>query len=588
MLIVSKGIFSAEGVQFPWPEYGKVARTGEKIVYGKFLVILAAGLLAFGGQVFAQAHDPRALSADPRTATEQIAPRLEGLGDHSMSVTTSSSDSQYFFDQGLRLTYGFNHSEAMRAFKEAIRLDPNNAMAYWGWALVLGPNINLPMQPEVVPQAYEAMNQAIALKGAVAERERDYIDSLAVRYSADPEQDRAPLDAAYAEAMANLYLQYPDDSDAATLYAASLMNLSPWNYWRGDGSPIPSTQRILSVLEGVIADYPNHAGARHYYIHLVEKERASLAEQAADELALLAPGAGHLVHMPAHIYMRIGRYADSYEANRLASLADESYIAQCQAQGIYPLGYYPHNVHFLVWSAMYQGRSAAALDAARRVYAAIPQNLEGDATRQFEQFISQPLVAMVRFGDWQGVLSEPKPPETARYWTGLWHYARGLARINTAAPTSALNELQTLRSIANEPGIDQYITFLSDAQSLLNIAVEILAGEIESRSGRHDEAISHLERAVRLQETLVYSEPPEWYFPSRHYLGAALLDAEYSEEAEVVYWADLRDHPENGYSLFGLSQALEAQGKDALAEDARTRFDAAWTEADVALTSSRF
>ena len=554
----------------------------------KFLAILTGAFLLSSTQVFAQAIDPRALGADPLTATEQIAPRLEGLGSHTFLVTTSSPESQYFFDQGLRLSYAFNHSEAMRAFKEAIRLDPNNAMAYWGWALALGPNINLVMQPEAVPQAYQAVSRAVALKESATVREQTYIDALALRYSPDLEADRAPLDAAYADAMAALHERYPDDPDAATLYAASLMNLSPWNYWWGDGSPQANTQTVMTVLENVFAEYPNHAGARHYYIHLVEEERPWLAEQAADELALLTPGAGHLVHMPAHIYMRIGRYADSYEANRLASLADESYIAQCQAQGIYPLGYYPHNVHFLVWSAMYQGRRAAALDAARRIFAAIPKNLEGDDTREFEQFISQPLVAMVRFGDWEGVLSEAKPPEEARYWTGIWHYARGLARVNLAEQTAALNELETLRGIANEPGIDQYVTFLSDAQSLLNIAVEILAGEIASKSGRHQEAISHLERAVRQQEALAYTEPPEWYFPSRHYLGAALLDAGYAQEAEVVYWADLRDHPENGYSLFGLTQALQAQGKDALAEDTHTRFQAAWVEADVQLTSSRF
>lgn len=558
------------------------------ITINKVSAVVAVALCCYGPHAFAQFHDPRALDTDPLTATEQIAPVLDGLGEHGFEVTTDSAESQYFFNQGLRLTYGFNHSEALRAFKEAIRLDPNNAMAYWGWALTLGPNINLGMQPYVVLQAYEAMSRAVALNGGVTPRERAYIDALAVRYTDDPEADRTPLDAAYADAMAALHERYPNDPDAATLYAASLMNLSPWNYWRGDGSPGANTRTVMNVLEAAIAEFPDHAGARHYYIHAVEKERPLLAEQAADELARLTPGAGHLVHMPAHIYMRIGRYADSYEANRLASLADEGYIAQCQAQGIYPLGYYPHNVHFLVWSAMYQGRRAAALTAARRVYAAIPANLEGDGIQAFEQFVSQPLVAMVRFGDWEGVLSESRPPETAKYWTGIWHYARGLARANTGDRRSAESELDTLRELAGEPGMDEYITFLSDAQSLLNIAVEILAGEIAANSDSHQEAISHLERAVRLQEGLVYSEPPEWYFPSRHYLGAALLEAGYAGEAAVIYWADLRDHPENGYSLFGLTAALRAQGKDVLAADAQSRFEAAWAEADVELTSSRF
>ncbi len=554
----------------------------------KFLAVVAISTLCCWMQVRAQVHDPRALDSNPLTATERIAPILEGLGDHSLPVTTDSAQSQYFFDQGLRLTYGFNHSEALRAFKEAIRLDSTNAMAYWGWALTLGPNINLPMQPDVVAQAYEAITQSVALKANSSPREQAYIDALAVRYTDDPEADRGPLDAAYAEAMAELHERYPDDPDAATLYAASLMNLSPWDYWRGDGSPQPNTRTVIDVLETVIANYPKHTGARHYYIHAMEKEQALLAEQAADELANLAPGAGHLVHMPAHIYMRIGRYEDSYAANELASRADEGYIAQCQAQGIYPLGYYPHNVHFLVWSAMYQGRQAAALAAARKVYDAIPSDLDGDATRQFEQFISQPLVAMVRFGDWEGVLAEPQPPQDAKYWTGIWHYARGLARANMGEPRRARRELATLTDLAGEQGMDEYITFLSDARSLLNIAVEVLAGEIAANRNRHEEAISHLERAVRLQEGLVYSEPPEWYFPSRHYLGAALLDAGRPAEAEVVYWADLREHPENGYSLFGLSAALRAQGKDVLAAEAASRFETAWAKADVQLTSSRF
>lgn len=554
----------------------------------KLLKIVAFTTSFYGLQATAQVHDPRAIDSDPLTATERIAPVLEGLGEHSLPVTTDNPQSQYFFDQGIRLTYGFNHSEALRAFKEAIRLDPTNAMAYWGWALALGPNINLPMQPDVVAQAYEAMSRAVALKGNVSSREQDYIDALAVRYTSDPEADRVPLDIAYADAMASLHERYSEDPDAATLYAASLMNLSPWDYWRGDGSPRSNTSTVMEVLEHVIENHPEHAGARHYYIHIVEKERPLLAEHAADELATLAPGAGHLVHMPAHIYMRVGRYEDSYEANVLASLADEGYIAQCQAQGIYPLGYYPHNVHFLVWSAMYQGRQAEALVAARRVYDAIPTNLDGDATRQFEQFISQPLVAMVRFGDWEGVLAEPRPPESAKYWTGFWHYARGLAQTNLGEQRRARRELAALTDLANEPGMDKYVTFLSDARSLLNIAVEILAGEISSNRNRHDEAIAHLERAVRLQEGLVYSEPPEWYFPSRHYLGAALLDAGRPAEAEVVYWADLRDHPENGYSLFGLSAALSAQGKEALAAEAASRFEEAWADADTQLTSSRF
>ncbi len=533
-------------------------------------------------------HDPKALDADPFTATSPIAPRLEGLGTYSMPVTTASADSQYFFDQGLRLTYGFNHSEALRAFKEAVRLDRENAMAYWGWALVLGPNINLPMQPEVAEPAYMAIQSAMKLRQGVSEKERILIETLSLRYAEEAVDDRSELDQAYADAMARVYARYPDDVDVATLYAAALMNLSPWDYWDGDGQPYANTRKVMGILEPAMLSSPEHTGSRHYYIHIVEKERAQLGERAADELALLAPGAGHLVHMPSHIYMRIGRYADSYTANDLASVADEGYIAQCRAQGIYPLGYYPHNVHFLVWSAMYLGRSEDALQAARKVHGSIPAAITGDGLRSFEQFLSQPIVAMVRFGMWDKVLEEPRPPATSKYWTGIWHYARGLAFINMGERNKARKELGIVRKLAAEEGMDTYVTFASDARSLLNIAAAILAGDIASRRGNHDEAVAQLSRAVRLQDALTYSEPPEWYFPSRHYLGAVLLEAGRPGEAEVVYWQDLREHPENAYALLGLSQALAAQGRHEQASDFMVRFKQAWGDADVELDSSRF
>ena len=343
---------------------------GKLVVFG----LLCGPLLAH-----ATIHDPRAIEADPAASTEPIAPRLDGLGDHSVNVTTASADSQYFFDQGLRLTYGFNHSEALRSFKEAIRLDPNNAMAYWGWALVLGPNLNLPMQDAVAEQAYAAVQAAMALRESVTARERAYIEALAQRYAPTAPASRADLDKAYADAMAQLVAAYPDDLDATTLYAAALMNLSPWNYWRKDGRPLANTETLIAALEGVIARNPKHPGALHYHIHAVEAVHPTSGERSADALAPLMPGAGHMVHMPSHIYMRVGLYADAYAVNRLASQADSAYIAQCNAQGIYPLNYYPHNLHFLVWAAMFQGRSEAALLGARVVKSKIPVDMHGNA-----------------------------------------------------------------------------------------------------------------------------------------------------------------------------------------------------------------
>jgi len=549
--------------------------------------LLITLLLVLSVTAQAQIHDPRALAADPATASSPIAPVLDGLGEHSHKVT-ASSESQAFFNQGLRLTYGFNHSEALRAFKEAIRLDPNNAMAYWGWALVLGPNLNLPMVPDVVPQAYQAIQKAMALKDQVSTAEQAYINALATRYSSDPEADRAALDRSYAAAMADLAAAAPEDADANTLYAASLMNLSPWDYWYPDGTAKPDTPNILGSLERAMELDPDHPGALHYYIHAVEARHPQLGEPKADRLVDLMPAAGHMVHMPSHIFMRVGRYADSYQANYLASLADERYIAACKAQGLYALGYYPHNVHFLAWSAMYQGRSKATLAAARRVADKVPEGLDSNTWAAFETFLGQPLYTMVRFGLWDTLDAESAPPEGARYLTGVWHYAQGMAAVHRGRIRNAQRSLRSLKRHRKSLLDEEYYIGFAAAPLLLEIAGEVLEGEIAARRGRYEDAIGKLERAVRLQDTLTYNEPPDWYFPVRHILGAVLMEAELPAEAAVVYWEDLKNHPDNGYALFGLRQALEAQGKTDLAEMVNGKFEAAFNQADVVLTSSRF
>jgi len=555
------------------------------ILFSAFLLL--ASVMTAGAQI----HDPRAIKADPATAQGPIAPRLDGLGDHHFPVTTTnpaSQSSQYFFDQGLRLTYGYNHSEALRAFKEAVRLDPGNAMAYWGWALVLGPNLNLPMLPDVVPQAYAAIRAAVSLTDSVSFKERDLIEALAQRYTSDPEAPRTELDLAWSDALGQLVIKYPDDLDIATLYAASLMNLNPWNYWTRDGQPRDNTDTLITTLQSVIERDPQHPGALHYHIHAVEARHPEWAEVSADTLGGLMPGAGHMVHMPSHIYMRLGRYADSYDANLRASLADEAYITQCRAQGLYPLGYYPHNVHFLAWSAMFQGRKQAAIAASRKVAEKVPADLGSDTWLLYQTFLGQPLYTMVRFGMWDEILNEPQPPEQARYLNGIWHYARGLAYVNTGSRRKAGTELKRLRAIRSNPDSeDEYVGF-GHVPTLLTIATEILAAEITAERHRYDTAIAHLERAVRLQDSLPYNEPPDWYFPVRHYLGAVLLEAGYPVEAEIVYWQDLRKSRDNGYALFGLAQALEAQNQTEQLADVQSRFQRAWADADIELTSSRF
>ena len=538
----------------------------------------------------AKIHDARALVADPAQAKGPIAPELKGLGDYHFAVTTQKPESQQFFDQGLRLTYAFNHSEALRAFKEAARLDPGNAMAYWGWALVLGPNLNLPMVPEVAPQAYRAIQKAVSLKGKVSARERAYIEAMAQRYTDRSTSDRTPLDLAYARAMAKLVKNYPDDFDAATLYAASLMNLNPWDYWNLDGSPKGYTEEILMTLQSVVDRNPRHAGALHYYIHVVELRHPKRGEQYADMLADLMPGAGHIVHMPSHIYMRVGRFADSYEANRLAVEADEGYITQCRSQGIYPLNYYPHNIHFMAWSAMSLGNPEKALAAARKIVQKVPPELSANKNvwALYETFLSQPMFVMVRFGMWEEMLAEPKPDLESEFMTGIWHYGRALAYIHTNRITEAHRELRPLRAAKEAMGnVEHYIGF-STAETLLTIAHEVVKGKLAYAEGHTLEGLAHLERAVRLEDGLRYNEPPDWYFPVRHFLGAMLLDAGRPNEAEVVYAADLRKNPENGYSLFGLKIALEQQGKHEDALAITKRFDRAWAGATHKLTSSQF
>jgi tetratricopeptide (TPR) repeat protein len=387
--------------------------------------------------------------------------------------------------------------------------------------------------------------------------------------------------------MRALHEAYPRDDNIATLYAASLMNLSPWDYWHGDGSPRENTRVIAATLEAAIERDPEHTGAIHYYIHLVEAVHPRRAEHAAGVLGDLAPKAGHLVHMPAHIYMRLGRYQDSHEQNIKAVEADEGYISSCRAQGVYPLGYYPHNIHFMVWSAMFEGRSAEALALARKVAGKIPDHVDERNWGAYELFRSQPYSTMVRFGMWDEILAEPRPLERAPYLTGIWHYARALAylyRDDAARARREWAELEVTRENIEAMPDDKR----GDYPKLLTIASEIVQGEMSAKSGRPIEALPHLERALRLQESLLYTEPPAWYFPVRHVLGAVLIEAGYPDEAEAVYWTDLRQYPDNGYALFGLERSLRAQGKDGEAEAAAERFERAWARADVKLTTSRF
>jgi tetratricopeptide (TPR) repeat protein len=524
-------------------------------------------------------------SYDAPSPTGQVAPRLQKLGTHRFPVTTRSQQAQLFIDQGVNLAYGFNHAEAGRAFREAARLDPECAMAYWGQALVLGPNINAPMAPEDEPKAHELAQKAMALRSKASEREQAYIDALAKRYSGSEKPDRKALDLAFANAMREVRKRHPDDLDAATIFAEALMDLRPWNYWAPDGRPYPETAEAVEIIESVLKRNPNHPGAAHYYIHLVEATKSpERAEEAADRLLSLMPGAGHMVHMPSHIYIRIGRYGDASLSNELAVQADEEYITQCRAQGLYPLAYYPHNIHFLWAAATMEGRSVKAIEAARKTASKISAEDIKKLTI-LQTFVAVPYYALTRFGKWDEILKEPSPSNDTPFLKAIWHYARGTALAATGKFRDAGRELESLRKIAARPEVAKLSASFSSntAGTILAVAVETLAGELAARQRQFDKALAHLEKAVRLEDALVYTEPSDWHYPVRQSLAAVLLEAGRPVEAEVVYWEDLRRNPENGWSLFGLMNSLRAQGKKEEADAIEKRFHKAWAHSDVKL-----
>jgi tetratricopeptide (TPR) repeat protein len=516
-----------------------------------------------------------------------LAPRLQSLGTHTFKVSTSSDRAQMFINQGVNLAYGFNHAEAFRAFAEAARLDPSCAMAYWGQALVLGPNINAPMNAEDEPKAYALAQKALELMSGATPREQGYIEAVARRYTGNA-ADRQAADRAFVQAMRGLVDDHPDDLDARTIYAEAIMDLRPWNYWTRDGQPYDDTRDIQKSLEYVIAKNPNHPGALHYWIHLWEPtDTPERAEAEADRLLTLMPGAGHVVHMPAHIYMRVGRHADVVKSNQMAVLADEDYIAQCRAQGLYPLGYYPHNIHFIWMGATASGQRQLALESSRKLAGAIPREALGEVPI-LQGFLVVPYWAMVRFGEWDAILADKGPPHETAFTRGAWRYARAMALTAKGRLAAAEAELARLRTLVNDPSLKSPVTFSTNTgHAILRIAPEVVAGEIAARRKNWNTALLHLERAVRYEDALNYQEPPDWHAPVRQNLGAVLLAAGRADEAEAVYWEDLRKNPGTGWSLFGLVQSLKAQGKDADAALAEERFRAAWKDADITLKGSR-
>ncbi len=509
---------------------------------------------------------------------------IPGLGQHHHTISTKNAEAQRFFDQGLTLVFAFNHEEAARAFRRASELDPQSAMASWGIALALGPCINLDVDPPHEQAAYDAVQRALSLASGATKRERDYIQALAKRYSSDPKVDLRKLDAEYAVAMRELSKRYPDDLDAATLYAESLMDLHPWKLWSLDGRPTEGTEEIVAVLESVLRREPNHIGANHYYVHATEASpHPEWALASAQRLETLAPAAGHLVHMPAHTNMRVGDYAAAAHSNAVAADTDRVYLHDSGTTGsMYDMMYYCHNLHFLAASYSMEGNFEHAKQAADELAAHVSPMLHGMPVA--EVYAPTPIFVLVRFHHWDEVLKLPAPPPSLAMTTAFWHFARGAALAAKGQIDRAEAERRLLGTAQKETTADLEFSFYSNkAITFLDLAAAILDARIANAKGDHEQAIKNWKRAVEIEDRLYYGEPPEWFYPVRESLGGTLLTNGEANQAEAVFRADLEQYPRNPRSLFGLLKALEAQNKTANVEDVRREFEAAWKNADVQL-----
>ena len=514
-------------------------------------------------------------------------PLLDDLGTLHHPVTTSSKVAQKYFDQGLRLLFGFNHTEAIRSFRSAAKVDPECAMAYWGVAYAYGPHVNRPMMKEDTAEAWTALQSAVAKKHKVSARERAYISALETRYQVEHQDDRSRLDKAFAAAMRDLVKEYPDDLDAQTIFAESLMNTMPWDYWTKDRSPKPETEEVFAALRLVLSRDPNHPGANHFYIHAVEAgPNPELGLPSADRLMNYAPGAGHLVHMPAHIYIRVGQYHDAIVSNQRAVKADRDYIRRCRAQGFYPGVYYPHNIHFLWWAQMFEGRSADSLRAALKAADYANDNYCGpNKVLEAPRLRHLPGLTHLRFGQFDEVMKIPQPAATNDFLVDrvFWHFTRGMVFASRNDAESAAKEHKALAELAGSEAAKKLDNPGFPATAVLAISERWLAARVAGARGDQRAMIQRLEEAVSAEDAMPYMEPSFWAIPVRPALGAALLQAGEAARAEQVFRADLKRLPRNGWGLFGLEQALRAQGKNGAAEIVQRQFAESWRNADTTL-----
>jgi len=549
--------------------------------------LVAIALLAgMAGTLPAQEHEGHehgTATAAADSATAGRTPIYDNLGSYHMAVSVRSQVAQQYFDQGLRLTYGFNHDEAIKSYTEGIREDSTCAMCWWGIAYALGPNINVPMDTGAVRPAWDALQHAVRLAPDATAREQAYIKALEARYVAQPEANRASLDSAWAKAIGQVSRRYPKDDDAATLYAEALMDLRPWNYWTNAGKPLaPSTLEQLAVLERVTRRNPNHPGACHFYIHAIEASNsAAKAVPCAERLGSLVPGAGHLVHMPTHIYMRLGRWEEAVEHNQVAVHVDQQYLDARHPTGVYPLGYVPHNYH-VMWEALNMtGRSAEALAAARTIAEKVPAEVVR-MIPPFEYYTPTVLFTLARFSRWDQALAEPAPPADLRYSTGIWYYTRGLAFAAKGQLDSARVALDSLTAIGAAIPPEQTAN-LNSSKALLQVAERSLSANLAQREGRLDDAVGAFRKGIEVEDNLIYDEPTAWALPLRQQLGAVLLAAKRNKDAEQAFRQDLVRFPNNGWSLHGLAEALRAQGRTREADEIAAAFRKVWAKSDVTL-----
>jgi len=519
---------------------------------------LVAVLLAMtlAGSLAAQDHSAHAAAAKPATM-------MTGMGDLHHPVSTKNADAQAFFDQGLRLIYAFNHDEAARSFQRAADLDPKLAMAYWGIAEAVGPNYNDPASEERFKQAHEAIQKAVDLSAGASPAEQDYIKAMAKRFPADPKADLRKAAEEYHDAMREVAKKYPDDLDAATLFAESGMNLHPWGLWLQDGTPREGTEEIVATLEGVIKRDPNHMGAVHYYIHAVEASNTpERALAGANRLAALAPAAGHLVHMPAHVYIRTGDYDAAVDTNEKAAAADRDYMKASGGQpNMYSLMYYSHNLHFIAIAGSINGEYEQSKKAADMLAANVGPHVKD--MPPLEAFLASPMAVNVRFQKWDEILATPQPPADQKAATAFWHFSRGMALAGKGKTADAEAEYKTLAATRDATPADLIFAmpFNNKTKDILAIATDVLGAKIAMAKKDNASAIAQLKDAVAIQDKLNYGEPPDWPFSVRESLGAALLMNGDAAGAEQVFRADLAKYPRNPRSLFGLQQTLEKQGR---------------------------